>query len=387
MTPRRILVVGWLVFLLYAYPGYMTPSAVDMLLEARYGTYTDWHSPLMTAFWNVINTVFTGPPSMLLIQSGGFLFGGYVLLRQTLSDRAAAIASASILVFPPVIAVMAVVGEHALLVALLVGAAALFTVERRWARIAGLACIVLACGMREGAWLTALPILLVGFRWRDDQRPLERYGIAFAAWLAAALLAWGLTHVLIDNTTRRNDAALAAIDIQRMLAKSDKLVDPGLGKATTQEGIDALVEARTRMRSEDPGAYVEARFAHAARLLIGPRNKVFTKDSISPEHRVVAAHGARPSAVQKLMQKGVRLVSRTPLFAPIVYVALAVLALPFARRQRTALALLASAILLTFVLSIVTWDFEYRHMTWPIVATLVALVLVVNQRIASASRE
>ena len=383
MTPRRILVIGWLAFLLYAYPGYMTPSATDMLLEARYGTYTDWHSPLMTALWNIVNTVLAGPPGMLLIQSGGLLFGGYVLLRQTLSDRSAAIASAAILVFPPVMAVMAVIGEHALLVASLVVAAALFTFERRWIRCVGLACIVLACGMREGAWLASLPIVLVGFRWHDDQRPLVRYAVAFGAWLVAAGLAWGLTHALIDNETRRNEVSLATLDIARMLAKSDKLVDPRIDSAK----IDALVEARARMRSEDPAAYISARFAHWRRLLLTPHTKVYTKDSVSPDHRIVAAHAARVSPIQKLTHKLARLFSRTPLFSPLVYLAIAVLILPFAIRQRMAAALLVSAILLSLVLAVVTWDAEYRHMTWPIVATLLALVLVVKQRTASASRE
>src|SRR5687767_888041 len=163
MTPRRILVLGWLVFALYAYPGYLTLDAAEMLLGARYDTYTDTYSPVMTALWNVINTVWTGPPSMLALQSGLLLFGAYRLFTRAMTERTAAICAASLLVFPPVMASMAVIGEDALMTGLFVAAAAAFTFEKRWGHGIGLVLAMIACGVRDGAWIAAGPIIVFGF--------------------------------------------------------------------------------------------------------------------------------------------------------------------------------------------------------------------------------
>jgi hypothetical protein len=55
-------------------------------------------------------------------------------------------------------------------------------------------------------------------------------------------------------------------------------------------------------------------------------------------------------------------------------------------RDRIARAFAASGIVMAAVLALVTWDVQYRYMTWPVVATLFALVLVIKERTASASR-
>ena len=82
---RSILLAGWLLFLLYAYPGYMDTAAVDMLIDSRYRQISDWHSPMMTWVWEVVGLVIAGPAGMLLLQSGLFLFGARALLARVMS--------------------------------------------------------------------------------------------------------------------------------------------------------------------------------------------------------------------------------------------------------------------------------------------------------------
>ncbi|MDQ3336732.1 MAG: hypothetical protein M4D80_16315 [Myxococcota bacterium] len=424
MTPRRILLLGWVVFLIYAYAGYLTSSSVDQLIDSRYDTIPDYHSPVMTKLWGVIGHVLAGPLGMLLLQSGLVLFGGFVLLRRVVTDRTAAITISCILIFPPVMTAVAVIGEDVLLASLLVGTAALFTSADRRPQLAGLILAMFACAMREGAWLAAAPIVIAGFVWRAD-RPLVRYAIATGAWLAAALVAYGLEQLVVERVTREPEEWLAYHDVAAMLANTNELSDsevrdllagvrlaPGAGiqdrarrfhkefdqisygtmrlieKPRFDEDTEALVAARARLRSRDLGSYVEARWTQWKRILTlekPRRSAIYTKDNISRDHRFIAAHAHRKSVLQKGMLWFARLVEKTPLFSPFIYFAIALVLLPFARRDRVALTLLASGIVMELALAIVTWDVDYRYSTWLIVSTLIALVLVIKRRAASAS--
>ncbi|HLL25412.1 MAG TPA: hypothetical protein VK427_24920, partial [Kofleriaceae bacterium] len=157
----------------------------------------------------------------------------------------------------------------------------------------------------------------------------------------------------------------------------------------TDAEVETLLAARSRVRAHDRGAYLAMQWVHWKRLvgLTGRSiSRVYAKDGETREHRLVLAHTARPSPVQKLLVRFARAVARTFAFAPILYFVIALVLVPFARRDRVALMLLASGIVLQLALAFVTWHEEYRFSTWPILATLVALVLVVSgRRAASAS--
>jgi len=163
MKPRTILAAGWLAFLVYAYPGYLTHDAAAELVAVRAGDVTTAHALV----WRVVDAVLAGPAGMLLVQSGLVLVGAYALLRRVLADRAAAVLAAGVLVFPPIGATVATISADALLPGLLVAGAALLARERRWPRAGGLALVALACGMRDAALFAALPIVVVAFARRE----------------------------------------------------------------------------------------------------------------------------------------------------------------------------------------------------------------------------
>jgi hypothetical protein len=410
MTPRRILVVFWLGFLLFAYPGYLNQSGFEMLIDARYHEIADSYSPMLTMLFGIVEKVFAGPPALLLVQSGALLFGAYALLRRAMSDRNAAITAGVLLVFPPVMSSMTVISEDAMLASSLVCAAALFASERRRVRLAGLLLVVIACGLREGAWLAAAPIVVGGFVWHE--RPLMRYAIAVNAWIACVLLALGIEYLLVDLVTRDKDTKLAMTDVAGTIAHARELSDseitalapsvafaPGAGlqqRARLIEGkpahlavgpgrlfeddkhADALIDARSQLRSAERGAYLLGRWAQWRRLLLHPTTKTYTRDVPATEYRYAAAHASRESAIQKPLHKLMRMLARTPLFSPIVYLLVALVILPLARGR--ARLLLASGVLLVLALAFVTWDAEYRYATWPIVATVLGTVMVFLQR-------
>ena len=73
MTPRRILVLGWVVFLVYAYPGYMSyDSVVQLLIHSRERTFFTYARK---------STVSTAPVAVLKtrIEAGGVVCDVWLL--------------------------------------------------------------------------------------------------------------------------------------------------------------------------------------------------------------------------------------------------------------------------------------------------------------------
>src|SRR5437588_4867274 len=143
----------------------MTMDSLDQLSEARAGVYSDGHPPAMAAMWRVIDAIVSGPLGMLLIQTAAFLGGLYLVLRRALAPRAAAIAASLLFLFPPVLAPMAVIWKDCIMAGFFVlGTGALFD-DRRWVKIAGLACFVVATAVRYNAPAATLPLIGLLFAW------------------------------------------------------------------------------------------------------------------------------------------------------------------------------------------------------------------------------
>src|ERR1044071_6521479 len=118
-----ILGAGWSLAVLYAFPGLMSSDSAIQLVQARgLAAISDWHPPIMAVIWRYVDRIVAGPFGMLLLQTGTFLFGpdavwmpGRVwsgcapVLRGALPRVAAAGVGLGFLVFPPVLAPMAVI--------------------------------------------------------------------------------------------------------------------------------------------------------------------------------------------------------------------------------------------------------------------------------------
>lgn len=427
LSTRAILLAGWIVFLLYAYPGFLTDDAVDQLIDSRTGSFTDWHPVVMTQVWRIVGVFISGPAGMLMLQSGLFLVSTYVLLRKWLSGRGAAITSACLLVFPPVMAGMAIVCGESQLVGFSIAAIACLTSARTWVRFAGLGLAVLACGVCNGGALAVLPIVVLGFVWITGLRWWQRYGIAVCAWLAVVVTSMVLASSLIDTKTRRAEATTAMFDLVGTIAFAPDTDDaslralmPGVRFAGSDlqnrarlaygdpsrfanganrlfeepEGLadaGALARARSRLVRTYPSAYLATRWNQALELLGLSRARGWTVNThfISAPLRAPAAHAAYKSSVQRTLHKVVRLTARTPLFVPYVYCFAAILLLPIAirRRNRLAATLLATGLVLEAALFIVTSTAEYRHSLWLIASTSVAIVSMIASARASLQKQ
>ena len=82
VPPAALLALGWLIELVYAFPGYGSFDSQFQLGEARAGVYSDWHPPAMAVLWHYVDRVVAGPLGMLVIQTACFLAGAYLVLRR-----------------------------------------------------------------------------------------------------------------------------------------------------------------------------------------------------------------------------------------------------------------------------------------------------------------
>lgn len=423
MTPHRIVIAGWLVFLLFAFPGFMTTESVDQMLDANVGHYSDWYAPSMSAIWRRVGYFIAGPSGMLVLQSGLFIAGAFSLLRRVLPERRAAIGAAAMLCFPPVAVTLAVVWRDAQLAGFLLAGAAALTSERRPLRVGGLLLLLLGATMRHGAVVAVLPLVLVLFRWRTGERRLVRAGIALGAWLAIVLGAHLVDRILLDDGDGydRDEIARAQLDILGTVRYAESTSDAVLLTELERAGLRdlpaelhaevrivyrypdlhwrvlpmpestdaarraAIVRARDELRSSHPGAYLTHRGLQL-RILLGLRNAekwqpVYVKFVERPEHRLIAHHRATYSWVQSQL---IGVAEEWPafFFRPYLYAFLAMVLVPFAIRRRNAFAgaLLASGLLYEIALGFTLAAPEYRHSHWMIACTAIAAVMLAAGR-------
>ncbi|WP_157204106.1 hypothetical protein [Methylomonas methanica] len=69
---------GFLIHFGIMYPGFMCYDAVNQILEAREGRFSDWHPPLMAIIWRFTDSLMPGPVGMLFLQLGLVWIGVYL---------------------------------------------------------------------------------------------------------------------------------------------------------------------------------------------------------------------------------------------------------------------------------------------------------------------
>jgi len=417
-TPRRILAAAFAGFLIYAYPGYMSPDSVQQLEHARSLQYGDWHPPTMSALWTILDAIVAGPAAMLVVQGGLLLLGSYRLLRRAWAERVAALAALAILWFPPVLAPMAVIWKDAQMAGALVMGTALLLEPRRGLRALGVALLALAIAMRANAPAAALPLLLLLVA-RDDARRGRALALGLAVWLGATVAAFGLNRVLTRQPQHAWACSLGPGDIVGMLrhahgryteaelaqvldgtplvvaddieARARRVYTPiswwptTNGDArlfdwpTTDAHRAAIARAWWSLVRAHPAGYARHRWKVFREVLGTTRNAVF--DPAWQVHLGSPAlhHDAASGRVQAALARAVTWLARTPLFRPYLYAALALLLLPLAARHRDTLALVTSGLVYELTLLPFAPSPDYRYSHWMVTCTVVAAVLVVGR--------
>ena len=418
-TPHAILVAGWLAFVIYAYPGYMSYDSVWQLMQARHlEPINEWHPPMMALIWRLTDAVIAGPFPMLVLQSATFLIGVYALLRRVMSNRAAAIVAVAVLLVPENIVVMGVIWKDSQMAGFrFAGIAALLSENRRW-RVVGCVLMFLATGVRYNAAAATFPIMLGLFEWRSGLGWLRRYAIAGAVWIAITAAAFMVNRVVVEKHMNPWPTAAAPVDIAGILRFAPPIDNativaetPGVPwthpedvqgqvqhsyKPTnsyleltygpiamieypqTQPQLDAITAAWRVLVFEYPEAFLRHRWAvfhaqlHVGGMWTGFINEPWGEDTLH--------HRAIHSWLQQAWIHGVEKTNASFTFRAWFFFWLGIAFLLMSRHARTAFVVLASGLTYELALFVIAPAIDYRYSHWMIVCTIIGGILLFATR-------
>jgi len=421
--PAAILAAGWAVFLVYAYPGTLTFDSIDVLIQARAGSYRDDQPPFVTALWALVDHVIAGPFGMLVIQSVALLAGLYLVFRKTFEPRGAAIAAVAVFLFPPVLTSMTAIWKDPLMAGFLVLGIGCLLHGRN---AAGILALLVASMVRFNAPAATLApmLLLLAWRWTG----WRRYALAGAIWAATAFAAitangaladrqtyaWYNTFAIHDitGTLARVDTTIPDAELRELLAGTELLIDRDI-HATIRAVFDptnylapitdpqralwhfsleneappseafrrAMGRTWNHVVTTYPLAYAEHRLRTFDLILDGRGGAIPWRGVAQKELRASMGLPNGANAVQLAIYRSlVKLERRTHIFTPWVYFLVALILFPIARRERDVLALLLGGLLYegTFLVFAATRDYRYSH--WMIVATAISVVTLTARR-------
>jgi hypothetical protein len=420
-SPRAIQVAGFAVFLIYAFPGYMSNDSVVQILEARDRQFSNPHPPIMAAEWAVLDALVSGPLLMLLVQGLLFLYGCTAVLRRAMSPRAAAICGVAVLLFPPVTTSMAVIWKDSQMAAYLIAGAPLLLAARLRSRALGLVLVTAGCAFRYNAFAAAVPLVFALFEWRPGLRWYQRYAISTVAALAVMFGASTINRVLtvvpvtlsptnsdivgvLAYTHERSDEELREIlrdtplhRTTNIQANARAVFSPrsawliGHGENRMFDPVVTDVQRAAMSRAwkllvfGDWRAYVAYRTA-VFKEMIGLSESplwspVFNQFVESPEQMSWIDHQASCARLQcDLATSYYWLADNTPLFRAYVYIVVALLLLVLLCRDALTFALLGSGLTyeVSYFPAAASPDFRYSH--WMITCTCLSILVLFAQR-------
>jgi hypothetical protein len=439
--PARVIVVaGWIGLLVYANPGFMSYDSIVQLEQARADAFGGGHPPVMGLVWKLCDAVVAGPLVMLVVQTGCFVAGAYLLLRRWLAPRAAAVATVAVAWFPSVSSLLAVVWKDSQMVGWLVLGIALLGSAKRGVRLGGLALCAVAGAMRFNAPVMTLVVVTLLFAWDVEVGGVRRYAIAIGAWVVITAAGLAASAALVGGADGAGDAwhdSLALLDIVGTIREAPPLSDAELRDDLAGTPLVATTDIQTTARRDDidvpaadlralgGGDVVPALWVTTRRVFAIPANDderaaigrawrrvvlghptaflayrwsvfrhvvhlddddtgtsayvAFVDTNAIAGHEAVLGHNAAPSKLQGLLRRGMYALGSTWLFRPVVYLVLVLVLAPVWLRDRTLAALALSALANEAVLFVIAPTTDFRYSAWLVVATLLVAASAVRR--------
>ncbi len=399
---------GFLLTVLTFFPGYLSPDSIDQYQQALTFQFTDWHPPIMALLWSILDSIWTGPEPMLLLQAAAFWLGAYALLSviPTRSPWARALIIA-LLFSPAVLNFSGVIWKDVQLGS--VWACAVAVVYSRRARdmpfsgvlkIAILGMVIYGALVRQNAGLVAGPMLLYVAQGRPWLASVWR---TLCIYLVVALLAIGLGKAV--NTAIRAQPTsvlygLLSFDLAGVTTRTGENQYPfdlssaelmqlrecyGLG--TTQDELiwgsckfvwqrissppfplhQFMGSAWLSAVAKHPVAYVAHRLSYFTRLL-------FTEDTIWQDGSDENTFGirTRKHGLYHIVRHYVLAFGNTPVFRPGTWFVLSVLLIfgcklngvrPATQDFARTLGIVATLYFLTYLPFGVATDFRYAYLS------------------------
>lgn len=280
-----ILLVGWLVFLIYAYPGYMSFDSVVQLREARTGVFTDWHPPAMAALWRITDHIISGPFGMLVLQTTAFLAGCYLVIARYVKPRYAAIFTVLLFWFPPMSSTMAVIWKDSQMTGYLLLGMALLLSERARNRNLGLGLLLVASMMRHNGFTFTLPMIVILWQW-PRLAGWKCYAASLGLWLAITVVAFATNAALAKVKTHPWHSSVALHDIVGTLRYAN-LDDAEIKRELGDVPLRATDHLHDRIRT----VYIPAAGVFTIGPLIAQPTNEQERDAVSAAwKRIVRAH-------------------------------------------------------------------------------------------------
>lgn len=209
----------------YAFPGYMNYDSSAQLAQARARIYDDWHPPIMAKYWHYVDLLVRGPLLLLLLQISLFLCGLVAFLGPRIGKRPAAVASGLILLFPPILVVMAVVWKDAQMTAFMVAGLGLTSQKPIGQRIAGWLMLCIAVALRDNAVAALLPLTIFIVRTYGCHSKLKTSCIAVLISATITFLAFATNRLITTRHAHAWYVSNAIHDIAGTLCKAERLSD------------------------------------------------------------------------------------------------------------------------------------------------------------------
>lgn len=426
-TGRGVAIAAALLFvamLALFWPGVAMFDSVNQYRQALTGNYVDWHPPVMARLWSLLLWTGGGQAPMFVVQSALYWLGlGLLATRLArLGDAGAAVAVLLIGVWPPFAGWEgAVIKDCQMASALLaaVGLVGWWWLDRRplpvWAMAVVAMLIAYATLVRANAVFATVPlavVLFAGWRWRQLPWRLAAIGIATIAVLAALPV---INHRLLGATPSAIARSLPTFDLAGIVHRDGPTAVP-LIPAAEWEKMEALGCARpllwdpldesarcafipnalaARLRDQSfyalwaetilhhPRAYAGHRLAHwnATMRWFVPFHFPLSIPPAGSEPNDMGLRSAGKPADRFDGFAG--MVTNSPLGAPILGLAAAIVVLALARPerspgQRLALALALSCVAMETSFLIVSVSSDWRYHFWSMLAAALAMVLLIR---------
>lgn len=419
ITPTTVFAVGYVLFLVFCYPGFMSFDSGLQLEQARGLTpITNWHPPVMAILWRICDTIIAGPFLMLVLQSGCLLAGMYLILRRVMSDRAAAIAAVLILLSPPVLPAMGVIWKDSQMAGFLMLSIAMFKRRTRVSLVAGCVLVWLATAQRHNALAATLPILLLLFVWNESWPRWKRYGSALVLW-GAMTLSVSAANKLIADETEDVAASLLMTDIVGVIKFTPSYTNEQIHADTvgvpwkvdelrnhirqryrpyltwldltidvlwypkTPETSAAVSSAWRRLVLKHPISYLQHRvrvFLCELRATHREQFYLWPHFSDSPKRTETLSIHSKHSWLQTAWMEFLNIFFNTPVYWAWVYFLAGIALVWLCRRDRLGLAVVSSGVLCEAFLFLVAPAIDFRYSHWMITCTIVAAVYYIAAR-------
>ncbi|MEH3103917.1 MAG: hypothetical protein PGN12_08420 [Sphingomonas phyllosphaerae] len=423
--PQPHLLAGALLFaisLALFWPGFVEFDTLRQYEQVISGQLDDWHPPIMVWLWQALFPLRHDAAALLTVQLAGYWLG-LSLIADALAltgPRRAGWAILGVGLLPPLLGWQGVVLKDAQMVGAALAATGLIARHRLRDRPVPAAAAI-AAGMlfgfallvRANAVFALAPLIVALLPFR---RPLAQLAITLAIVVGVLALSGAINHRLLGAETTEVTTTQPRYDLAGIAARTRAPVAglPATTGATLRAAhcvtpyfwdplgdTPACAAALASLRTRTPGslyrtlateaihhplAYLAQRAAHlnmTLRWLVAARLPGAEPPTASePNGYGLASPGRAAAAWQWLAAIAIQ----TPLGWPFAWVAVALVLLMAARgtrpgpSRRLALGLLASALALEASFAAISIAADLRYHLWPIVATSLAAVLLVDRR-------